>query len=90
MLSLIIGLIIIGVLMWLVNAYIPMAQPFKNILNVVVIIAVVLWLFRTVGNITDTLLIFLPQTLTHRDQGAGPMYWYWRRNDDQRRDRRAR
>src|SRR4051794_9170153 len=47
------------------------------VLPAVISIAVVLWLFRTVGNITDTLLIFLPQTLTHRDHGAGPMYWYW-------------
>jgi uncharacterized protein (DUF983 family) len=49
MLGLIIGLIVIGVLMWLVNAYIPMAQPFKNILNIVVIIAVVLWLLSVFG-----------------------------------------
>jgi uncharacterized membrane protein len=43
----------------------------------VISVAVVLWLFRTVGNITDTLLIFLPQSLTHEAQGTGPMYWYW-------------
>lgn len=49
MLGLIIGLIVIGVLMWLVNAYIPMAQPFKNIVNIVVIIAVVLWLLSVFG-----------------------------------------
>ena len=35
------------------------------------------WLFGTVANITDTLLIFLPARLTHHDQGNGPMYWYW-------------
>lgn len=46
-------------------------------LPAVISIAVVLWLFRTVGNITDTLLIFLPQSLTHNDHGQGPMYWYW-------------
>ena len=47
------------------------------VLPAVISIAVVLWLFRTVGNITDTLLIFLPQSLTHSDHGVGPMYWYW-------------
>jgi uncharacterized membrane protein len=47
------------------------------VLPAVISIAVVLWLFRTVGNITDTLLIFLPQSLTHRDHGQGTMYWYW-------------
>src|SRR5258706_12258851 len=47
------------------------------VLPAVISIAVVIWLFRTVGNITDTLLIFLPQSLTHKDHGVGPMYWYW-------------
>lgn len=49
MLSLIITLIVIGVLMWLVNAYIPMQQTLKNILNVVVIICVVIYLLSVFG-----------------------------------------
>ena len=40
-------------------------------------IAVLLWLFGTVANITDTLLVFVPRGLTHQDGGRGPMYWYW-------------
>ena len=36
-------LIVIGVLLWLANTYIPMDAKIKQILNVVVIIAVVLW-----------------------------------------------
>jgi len=47
------------------------------VLPAVVSIAVVVWLFGTVANITDTLLIFLPKEWTHRDQGTGPMHWYW-------------
>jgi uncharacterized membrane protein len=47
------------------------------VLPAVISVAVLGWLFGTVANITDTLLIFLPQRLTHHDQGAGPMYWYW-------------
>jgi uncharacterized membrane protein len=43
----------------------------------VITIAVVLWLFKNVAAITDTLLIFLPKKLTHEDQGQGQMYWYW-------------
>jgi uncharacterized membrane protein len=43
----------------------------------VISVAVLLWLFGTVANITDTLLVFLPRSLTHHDQGNGPMYWYW-------------
>ena len=49
MLSLIITLIVIGVLLWLVNAYIPMDANIKKILNIVVIIAVVLWLLSVFG-----------------------------------------
>lgn len=46
LLSLAIALIVIGVLLWLVNTYIPMDAKMKQVLNVVVIIAVVLWLLR--------------------------------------------
>lgn len=47
------------------------------ILPGVVSIALLAWLFGTVANITDTLLIFLPRRLTHQNGGGGPMYWYW-------------
>lgn len=44
LINLVITLIVIGVLMWLVNTYIPLDPKIKQILNVVVIIAVVIWL----------------------------------------------
>ena len=47
------------------------------VLPAVISIAVLRWLFGTVANITDTLLIFVPERFTHHDQGNGPMYWYW-------------
>lgn len=47
------------------------------VLPAVISIAVLIWLFGTVANITDTLLIFLPRQLTHHNGGDGPMYWYW-------------
>ena len=47
------------------------------VLPAVISVAVLAWLFGTVANITDSLLIFLPRKLTHHDQGNGPMYWYW-------------
>jgi len=47
------------------------------VLPAVISIAVVVWLFGTVANITDTLLIFMPKEWTHKDNGAGPMHWYW-------------
>jgi hypothetical protein len=42
-------LIVVGVLLWLVNSYIPMAGSIKSILNAVVVIAVVIWLLTVFG-----------------------------------------
>ena len=42
-------LIVVGVLLWLVNTYIPMAGSIKTILNAVVVIVVVLWLLNVFG-----------------------------------------
>jgi hypothetical protein len=49
LLSLVLALIVVGVLLWLVNAYIPMDATIKRILNIVVIVAVVLWLLKAFG-----------------------------------------
>jgi low temperature requirement protein LtrA len=50
LISVVLVLIVIGVLLWLANTYIPMDPKIKQIMNAVVVIAVVLWL----------LAIFLP------------------------------
>lgn len=42
-------LIVVGVLLWLINRFIPMAGSIKSILNAVVVIAVVLWLLNVFG-----------------------------------------
>lgn len=42
-------LIVVGVLLWLVNTFIPMAASIKSILNAVVVIVVVLWLLNVFG-----------------------------------------
>lgn len=49
MLNLVIVLIVIGVLLWLVNTYIPLDAKIKKILNVVVVICVVVWLLYAFG-----------------------------------------
>ena len=49
LLSVLLVLIVVGVILWLVNTYIPMDRKIKNILNVVVVIVVVLWLLRAFG-----------------------------------------
>jgi hypothetical protein len=43
------ALIVVGVLLWLVNRFIPMAASIKSILNAVVVICVVLWLLNVFG-----------------------------------------
>ena len=47
--SLVITLAVVGLLLWLINRYIPMQSQIKNILNAVVVIAVILWLLRIFG-----------------------------------------
>ena len=47
--SLVVVLIVVGVLLYLLNAYIPMDGKIKKIINIVVIVAVVLWLLQAFG-----------------------------------------
>jgi undecaprenyl pyrophosphate phosphatase UppP len=42
-------LIVVGVLLWLINSYIPMDAKIKSLLNIVVMIAVVIWLLQAFG-----------------------------------------
>jgi hypothetical protein len=49
LITIILILIGVGVLLWLVNSYIPMARPIKAILNAVVVIVVVIWLLKAFG-----------------------------------------
>jgi len=49
LLTIVIVLIVVGVLLWLVNNYIPMDRKIKNILNAVVVIVLVLWLVDIFG-----------------------------------------
>ena len=51
--QLVLVLIVVGVLLWLVNNYIPMQSSIKSILNAVVVIAVVLWLLNVFGLFTS-------------------------------------
>jgi hypothetical protein len=49
LINLFLVLIVVGVLLWAVNTYIPMDRKIKNILNVVVVIVVILWLLKVFG-----------------------------------------
>ena len=47
--TVVITLLVVGVLLWLVNAYIPMQGTIKGILNAVVVIVLVIWLINAFG-----------------------------------------
>jgi hypothetical protein len=49
LIQVLLALIVVGVLLWLVNSFIPMQSSIKSILNGVVVIAVVLWLLNVFG-----------------------------------------
>ncbi|HBH84793.1 MAG: hypothetical protein A2X03_08705 [Bacteroidetes bacterium GWA2_40_15] len=49
LLTILIVLIVAGVLLWLVNSYIPMDGKIKSILNVVVVLVVIVWLLKVFG-----------------------------------------
>lgn len=49
LLNVVVVLIVVGVLLWLINRYIPMQGTIKSILNAVVVIVVVLWLLNIFG-----------------------------------------
>jgi hypothetical protein len=49
LLGLIITLVVVGVLLWLLNNYVPMDGKIKRIINVVVVVVVVIWLLQAFG-----------------------------------------
>jgi hypothetical protein len=49
LLTIILVIIVVGVLLWAVNSFIPMDSKIKSILNVVVVIALILWLLQAFG-----------------------------------------
>jgi len=49
LINLLVTIVLVGVILWAVNSYIPMDSKIKGILNFVVVIAVVLWLLQAFG-----------------------------------------
>lgn len=54
-------LIVVGVLLWLVNSFIPMAGSIKSILNAVVVICVVVWLLNVFGLMGEIYRVHVPR-----------------------------
>jgi predicted membrane protein len=51
-LTVVVTLVVIGLVLWLINTYIPMQSTIKSILNIFVVIAVVVWLLYGFGIIS--------------------------------------
>lgn len=49
LLTIILVLIVIGIVLWLINRYIPMDHKIKTILNIFVVIVVIIWLLKYSG-----------------------------------------
>lgn len=60
LINVILTLVVVGVVLWLINTYIPMQSTIKKILNVVVVIVVVLWLLYGFGVINNSGSVHLP------------------------------
>lgn len=54
LLNVVITLVVVGLVLWLINTYIPMQATIKKILNIVVVIVVVLWLLYGFGIINNS------------------------------------
>lgn len=61
LLSLVLPLIVVGVLLYCVNSFIPMDAKIKNILNIVVVVAVVLWVLSAFGLFSHLNSVGVPQ-----------------------------
>jgi hypothetical protein len=51
-LTIILTIVIVGVLMWLINTFIPMPRAIKTLLNIVVLVILILWVLQTTGILT--------------------------------------
>jgi hypothetical protein len=61
LLALVITLIVIGVLLWMVNTYIPMDAKIKNLMNIAVVVAVIFWLLYAFGVISSVSNVRVPR-----------------------------
>jgi len=61
LINVVISLVVVGVVLWLINTYIPMQGTIKKILNIVVVIVVVLWLLYGFGVLNQSGNIHLPE-----------------------------
>lgn len=60
LLNVVLTLVVVGVILWLINTYIPMQGTIKKILNIVVVIVVILWLLYGFGILNNSGSVKMP------------------------------
>ena len=61
--SIVVFLVVVGLLLWLINTYIPMAASIKSLINVVVFVVVLVWLLEGFGVIGNMPGIHFPRMM---------------------------
>jgi hypothetical protein len=56
-------IVLVGLVMWLINTYIPMAAGIKSILNIVIFVVVLIWVLRIFGVVTDIPGVHIPKLM---------------------------
>lgn len=54
LIGLIFVFVVVGLILWLINTYVPMAPPIKALMNVAVVIVLVIWLIQSLGILPST------------------------------------
>jgi hypothetical protein len=55
--------VVIGLVMWLINAYIPMTAGIKSLLNIVVFVVVLIWVLRIFGLVGEIPGVHVPRLM---------------------------
>ena len=58
--DIVVALVVVGLILWLINTYIPMAAAIKSLLNVIVFVVVLIWVLQVFGMIGPINGIHIP------------------------------
>ena len=58
--GIVVVLVVVGLILWLINTYIPMAGAIKSLLNVVVFVVVLIWVLQVFGLIGPITGLHIP------------------------------
>jgi hypothetical protein len=61
LIDIVVVLVVVGLILWLINTYIPMAGGIKSLLNVVVFVVVLIWVLQVFGLIGPINGVHIPR-----------------------------